>query len=114
MKRQLSVYSILSLAAIMFASYGRVGFAQSDQSDNPLKFGGFENRGEITAGYRFSDVHGYRPQFQYMFGLQSGFRVQDVTLYGQSSNRSESFLDSYDFTATGLGGDPYSSARLKV
>jgi len=36
----------------------------------------FENHGEITVGYRFTDVKGYQPQYQQMFNLRDGFECR--------------------------------------
>src|SRR5678815_5726280 len=46
--------------------------------------GTFENHGEVTVGYRFTDVKGYRPQYLQLFDLRDGFRVQDFILHGDS------------------------------
>jgi len=89
-------------------------FAQDALTGPPVQFGGFENHGEATAGYRFIDVSGYKPQFQQMFNLREGFRVHDLSLYGDAQDRTGSFADRYSFSASGLGGDPFPSAQLMV
>ena len=111
MKNLKYVYRLVLFSGLMF---GGALHAQTESSNAPFQFGGFDNRGEATAAYRFTTVHGYRPQFQQMFDLQSGFRVQDLSLFGQAHDKTGSFIDRYDFTANGLGGDPFSSAQLKV
>src|SRR6185295_7741002 len=65
----------------------------------------FENHGEISVGYRFSDISGYRPKFLELFNLRSGFRVENISLRGQAGSRAKSFSDGYTLSATGLGGD---------
>jgi hypothetical protein len=74
----------------------------------------FDNHGEVTVGYRFTDVKGYAPQYQQMFNLRDGFRLQDFTLRGTPRNAANPFADDYFISATGLGGDPYETAQLKV
>src|SRR5678815_6034643 len=74
----------------------------------------FENRGEVTVGYRFTDVSGYAPQYQQMFDLKDGFRLFDFTLHGTSPDRNNPFADRYALTASGLGGDPFSTAELQA
>jgi len=74
----------------------------------------FENHGEITVGYRFTDVKGYQPQYQQMFNLRDGFRVQDFTMHGDARERNNRFADGYSLSASGLGGDPFMTADFKV
>jgi hypothetical protein len=74
----------------------------------------FENHGEVTAGYRFTDVRGYEPQFQQMFNLRDGFRLMDFSFTGNARSASNSFADSYYVSASGLGGDPFQTAQLRV
>jgi len=104
--------ALLTMAS--FLLLGRVLSAQSEASNPPLKFGGFDNTGEVTAGYRFTDVRGYRPQYDAMFGLRSGFRVEDMRLSGQTGVNNGSFADRYSFTASGIGGDPYSTTQFRI
>jgi hypothetical protein len=76
--------------------------------------GTFENHGEVTVGYRFTDVKGYRPQYLQLFDLRDGFRVQDFILHGDSRESGNRFADGYSLSASGLGGDPFATADLKV
>ena len=75
---------------------------------------GFENHGEVTAGYRFTDIAGYRPQYLQLFDLKKGFRIQDFMLYGNARDKTNRFADGYSLSASGLGGDPFATAALKV
>jgi len=104
---------VLAASAAVLTSFAALG-AQETRTGPPVAFGGFENHGEATAGYRFLDVSGYKPQFQQMFNLRDGFRVHDLTLYGDAQDRTTSFADRYSFTATGIGGDPFPSSQLQV
>lgn len=72
----------------------------------------FHNRGEVTVGYRFTDVAGYEPQYLQLFYLKDGFRLFDFSLHGDSEDRSNPFADGYSLTASGLGGDPFSTAEV--
>jgi len=74
----------------------------------------FENHGEITVGYRFTDIKGYRPQYQQLFDLRDGFRVQDFIVHGDAREGNNRFADGYSLSASGLGGDPFVTADLKV
>ncbi|HEX4997314.1 MAG TPA: hypothetical protein VFY29_03760 [Terriglobia bacterium] len=72
----------------------------------------FEHHGEITFGYRFTDVRGYTPKFEELFNLKKGFRVEDISVRGDARERASAFSDAYALTATGLGGDPFTTAQL--
>jgi len=74
----------------------------------------FENHGEVTVGYRFTDVKGYRPQYLQLFDLRDGFRVHDFLLHGDAREGNNGFADGYSLSASGLGGDPFVTADLKV
>src|SRR5437016_3589229 len=100
--------SLITVVAILMFSSALL--AEEESSGKPISFGGFDNRGEATAGYRFTDVRGYRPQFRQMFDLRSGFRVQGLSLFGDARDHTASFADRYSFSANGIGGDPFPSA----
>jgi len=84
-----------------------------DDAARPVVAGGFENTGSVTAGYRFTDVSGYRPNYQELFGLNSGFRLLEFSLFGKAKEENR-FADDYSLTLSGLGGDPYASGQLTV
>ena len=87
--------------------------AQEPHTDTQA-VGGFQNNGEVTVGYRFTDIDGYRPQYEQLFNLKEGFRVLDFTLNGDARERNNRFADGYSLSASGLGGDPFATAELKV
>ena len=80
----------------------------------PAVIGGFENQGSVTSGYRFTDVNGYRPKYTELFGLNSGLRILDFSLFGKAKAGENRFADSYSLTLSGLGGEPYTTAQLTV
>ena len=84
-----------------------------DDAAKPTVVGGFENTGSVTTGYRFTDVSGYRPNYQELFDLNSGFRLLDFSLFGKAKDENR-FADDYSLTLSGLGGDPYASGQLTV
>ena len=84
-----------------------------DDTSKPVVAGGFENTGSVTTGYRFTDVSGYRPDYQELFDLNSGFRLLDFSLFGKAKDENR-FADDYSLTLSGLGGDPYASGQLTV
>jgi hypothetical protein len=87
----------------------------SAQDDGkPIVIGGFENTGSVTTGYRFTDVSGYRPKYQQLFDLNSGFRLLDFDLFGKAQGTGSRFADSYSLTLSGLGGEPFSGGQLTV
>ena len=102
MKRLL--ISLIALPALLTA--------QDDSK--PIVIGGFENTGSVTTGYRFTDVSGYRPKYQQLFDLNSGFRLLDFDLFGKAQGTDSRFADSYSLTLNGLGGEPFSGGQLTV
>ncbi len=80
----------------------------------PLVLGGFQTQGSVTAGYRFVTVKGRVQKFQELFDLQKGFRVMDINLLGRAIEGANSFADSYSFTASGLGGDPFPGGQFTL
>jgi hypothetical protein len=102
----------LLLPLVAAAACGAL-FAQDVPPETPSTTD-FQNHGEVTVGYRFADVRGYRPKFVELFNLREGFRLQDFTLSGDARSSSNRFADSYSLSATGLGGDPFATAQLKV
>ncbi|MEP6714816.1 MAG: hypothetical protein ABJC09_04540 [Terriglobia bacterium] len=84
------------------------------QDEKPLVFGDFENTGSVTTGYRFTDVKGYRPKYQELFDLNSGFRLLDFSLFGHAKKGANAFADDYSLVISGIGGEPFSTAQLNV
>ena len=76
--------------------------------------GDFDTQGSVTAGYRFTDISGYEPKYTETFGLNSGFRVLDLNLFGKAKTGTNAFADSYSLTLSGLGGEPYSTAQFTL
>ncbi|HVW10428.1 MAG TPA: hypothetical protein VHC90_17695 [Bryobacteraceae bacterium] len=86
--------------------------AQDD--DKPLTIGDFENTGSISTGYRAVGVSGYRPSYQNLFGLDSGFRLLDFDVFGRAKPGTNAFADSYSIVTSGLGGEPWSTTQIAV
>ncbi len=105
---------ILSLAAAVITT-GMVGSPlRAQDDDKPIVLGGFENTGSVSLGYRFTSVSGYRPEYQQLFGLNSGPRVLDFSLFGHLSAEKKSFADDYSIVASGIGGEPWSTVQINV
>ena len=102
---------LIPLAVLLFC--GRVLVAQ-DSAETPVNFGGFNNQGSVTVGYRFDDVKGYVPMFQELSDLRKGFRLMDFNMFGEAQNGVNPFADSYSISATGLGGEPFETGQLSV
>jgi hypothetical protein len=88
--------------------------AQDSSQPAPIVVGDFALSGSATAGYRFTDVRGYRPQYQEMFDLGKGFRVLDLSLYGESQEGKNPFADSFSLQVSSLGGDPFPTAQFAI
>src|SRR6266487_1880337 len=82
--------------------------------ESPFDWGPFRTEGSITTGYRFDDIGGRKQKFQELFDLESGFRLFDFDLTGKAKEGSNSFVDQYELTASGLGGDPFPGGQLTV
>src|SRR5258705_12810064 len=80
----------------------------------PLAWGGFENTGSATVGYRFTDVSGYQPKFQELFNLRQGPRLLDFSLFGKAQDGENRFADVYSLTASVIGGEPIAAGLLPV
>ena len=99
--------------SITFAILAGSLLAQDDNK-TPLSWGGFENTGSATFGYRFTDVSGYQPKFQELFNLREGPRLLDFNLFGKAKDGENRFADNYSLTASGIGGEPFTSAQLTL
>jgi len=88
--------------------------AQEGSSAPNIPWGGFDNQGSVTLGYRFDDIKGYRPMYQELFDLEPGLRLTDFNLFGEAQEGTNPFADSYSLMMSGLGGDPFPSAQLSV
>jgi hypothetical protein len=104
---------IIELLILLTAALAPVALFAQDDATKPVVVGGFENTGSVTTGYRFTDVSGYRPNYQELFDLNSGFRLLDFSLFGKAKDENR-FADDYSLTLSGFGGDPYASGQLTV
>jgi hypothetical protein len=101
----------ISLAVLLLV--GNVMRAQ-DSAEAPTTIGGFDTQGAVTVGYRFDDVKGYVPMFRELSGLERGFRLMDFSIFGEASQGSNPFADSYSLSLSGLGGEPFEMGQLSV
>ena len=102
----------MRIFCISAALLAPLSLAAQDDNPKPLPVGGFENQGSVTFGYRFADIKGYESKFQELFDLKSGPRLLDFSLFGKAQEGRNKFADDYSLTASGIGGDPYSSVQL--
>jgi len=86
--------------------------AQAEQAS--FDWGPFRTEGSATAGYRFVSIGGYKPAFQQLFDLESGFRLFDFSLTGKAQGTGNHFADDFQLTASGLGGDPFPGGQLTI
>ncbi|MBV9678703.1 MAG: hypothetical protein JO185_20370, partial [Acidobacteriaceae bacterium] len=101
-----SAFLLVPLAA------GSAMYAQLPET--PVTWGPFQTQGSTTVGYRFTDIGGRKQTFQQMFDLESGFRLFDFNLTGKAKDSSNLFADTFQLTASGLGGDPFPGGQLTV
>src|SRR3982751_2201331 len=105
-------WSALILVPLAVVGSDSAIYAQVPES--PFDWGPFQTQGSATAGYRFTDIGGRKQMFQQMFDLESGFRLFDFNLTGKAKEGSNLFADTYQLTASGLGGDPFPGGQLTV
>ncbi len=108
--------SLILPIAVLLAMCCPSLFAQDGETTlKSVPIGNFDSQGEVTAGYRFTDIHGYQPQFLQMFDLTKGPRLEDLHISGDMHDKAAgSFADSYWLSANGLGGDPFPTAQFAV
>ena len=106
MKMRWSAFLLVPLAASS-AMYAQL-------PETPVTWGPFQTQGSTTVGYRFTDIGGRKQTFQQMFDLESGFRLFDFNLTGKAKDSSNLFADTFQLTASGLGGDPFPGGQLTV
>ena len=103
-----------AVALLPFAFLAPSANAQDDSTAAPMVLGDFNLSGSATAGYRFTDVKGYQPQYREMFNLRDGFRLLDLDLFGESQEGKNPFADTFSLQLSGLGGDPFPSAQFAI
>ena len=109
-----SGFRLAQLAAFLWV-FAPLAQAQEDTTAGPpIVLGDFDLSGSATGGYRFVEVKGYEPQYREMFGLESGFRLFDLSLYGRATDGKNPFADSFSLQTSGLGGDPFPSAQFTI
>jgi hypothetical protein len=103
-----------ALIAVALLAFTPFAYAQDGGDPVPMAVGDFKLSGSATAGYRFTDVKGYVPQYQEMFDLRKGLRLLDFNLYGDSEGTKNAFADDFSVQLSGLGGDPFPTAQFAI
>jgi len=101
------------VAVVLFVASGISLFGQ-DQPAAGNAAESFESHGEVTVGYRLTDVKGYRPQYEQLFNLRDGFRLYDLILRGDARERTNRFADNYSLSMSGIGGEPFATGDLTL
>jgi predicted porin len=73
--------------------------------------------GHVSVGYREVDVSGDEGKYRQHVNLEDGARLFDLGLViqpGRDADSPAAMPDRVELNASGLGGDPYQSARLRV
>jgi hypothetical protein len=107
-------FSRSALIAVTLLIFAPFAYAQDSTETVPMAVGDFNLSGSATAGYRFTDVKGYVPQYQEMFDMRSGLRLLDFSLYGESEEKKNAFADDFSLQLSGLGGDPFPTAQFAI
>lgn len=109
--RQVSLLTaaLLALSLMLTAQDATGGYEAK-----PVDFGGFSTQGSASFGYRFTDIKGYKPMYRELFDLQRGPRLMDFSLFGESKEGANPFVDDYSLILSNLGGDPFPTAQLSV
>jgi hypothetical protein len=100
--------------AVVLLIFAPFACAQDKAEPVPMTLGDFTLSGSATAGYRFTDVKGYQPQYLEMFDLRKGIRLLDFDLYGESEGAKNAFADDFSLQLTSLGGDPFPTAQFAI
>jgi len=88
---------------------------QAQDPPPPQIWGDYQVQGSVTAGYRFTDVAGREQKFLELFNLKQGLRLMELSFFGQSKEgAASSFADSFSFTLSGLGGDPFPGGQFTL
>jgi hypothetical protein len=103
-----------SFATVILSMLAPFAMAQEAAEGAPMALGDFNLSGSATAGFRFTDVKGYEPQFREMFDLGKGFRLLDLDVYGESKDGKNPFADSFSLHTSSLGGDPFPAAQFAI
>lgn len=115
MTRTTDKITYMAAAVIAVLAFPLAFPLQAQDDDKPLVLGSFENSGSVTFGYRFTDVSGYKPEYQELFDLESGPRLLDFSLFGHlGAGKTSTFVDDYSIVANGIGGEPWSTVQLNV
>ncbi|HTC64278.1 MAG TPA: MtrB/PioB family outer membrane beta-barrel protein [Candidatus Saccharimonadales bacterium] len=107
-------FSRSALIAVALLVSAPFAYAQDSAEPVPMALGDFTLSGSATAGYRFTDVQGYQPEFQEMYDLRKGLRLLDFDLYGDSESAKNAFADDFSLQLTSLGGDPFPTAQFAI
>jgi hypothetical protein len=105
---------VRSFATVILSMLAPFAMAQEAAERAPMALGDFNLSGSATAGFRFTEVKGYEPQFREMFDLGKGFRLLDLDVYGESKDGKNPFADSFSLHTSSLGGDPFPSAQFTI
>jgi hypothetical protein len=111
-----SIISLAALALLLLAAVPATLRAQDSDGYEapPITFGGFNTQGSVTLGYRFADIKGYQPMYMELLDLRPGPRLADFNMFGEAVQGANPFADSYSLSMSGLGGDPFPTAQLRV
>jgi hypothetical protein len=107
---RLSAAAIVAVLGLPVAARAQEAAASSQAA--PAAGTGFETHGSVSVGYRSTDISGYEPKYRELYDLRSGLRVPDVNLFARAPQGSDRFADTFSFSASGLGGDPYQASQL--
>jgi hypothetical protein len=106
-------FALLLAPLLLLAPFAK---AQDDADSDvvPVTLGDFNLSGSSTAGFRFTTVKGYEPQYREMFDLGNGFRLLDLNVNGDAQEGKNPFADNFSLQISSLGGDPFPTAQFAI
>src|SRR5579872_5841644 len=106
-------FALLLAPLLLLAPFAK---AQDDTDSDvvPVTLGDFNLSGSSTAGFRFTTVKGYEPQYREMFDLGNGFRLLDLNVNGDAQEGKNPFADNFSLQISSLGGDPFPTAQFAI
>lgn len=106
----LNVRVAVATAALLLAGLP----AQAQDQPAGAADAGSAVHGSFDVGYRWRSVEGSADSFRQLFDVTQGLRVLGVDLHGVMAKDADRVADTFDFTASGLGGDPFPTLQFTM
>jgi opacity protein-like surface antigen len=100
------------VAAGLLITAPRLAAAQQPASPATVSAAGMDVHGSAEVGYRFTDTSGSSQTFHQLFDLSEGTRLFGLELRGEARADHAPIADTFVFSASGLGGDPFPTLQF--